>query len=338
VKHPTVQDTATLASAGKTYVLDGVVGFPAPYSAGLQSYISSNGDSVTCSPQGGADNYICLLPDGTDVAKVALVNGAARVASDAPDAYRVQQLEAINNRRGYWVSAPDAVMTAALLPPPEQPQYAFVAGDDGVDGISYVGGAPVAMIAGESVFMVYGDDALGWGYYDHYHHWHGAPDRYRNHLEHFHPGGHGLRGYDHFGRDAGLRGREDVMRHDALTRGREDAFRPGEVHPGMAGPSYHPGMAGPGVRPGMAAAERPGMAVGPGVRPGFAGPGAVGRPGTMQVAGARPGVAGPAAGGFMHPGAAASAGGFHPAAAPAMHAAAPAPRPAAPSGGGGKHK
>ena len=312
VKHPVVQDTSTLFAGGKTYLLDGVVGFQAPYSGQLQSYIAANGDSATCSPQNDAGRYVCLMPDGTDVAKVALVNGAARVAPDAPDAYRVQQLDALNNRRGYWATASETVMTAALLPPEPSVQYTLVAGDDGVDGITYVGGAPVALIDGELAFLVYGDDDLGWGYYDHYHHWHGAPDRFRHHMDHFHPGGHGLRGYDGFHHDAAMRGRETAMRYDA---GRGGAGRPG-----MGGPAGHPGaMTMPGGRPGTG--------------------GSAGHPGTMAMASGRPGTAG---GGFVHPGAAASAGGYHPGAPPAMHTAVAAPHPAAPhpsgGGGGGKHK
>jgi endonuclease YncB( thermonuclease family) len=340
VKHPVVQDTATLVAGNKTYVLDGVDGFQAPYSSQLQGYIAANGDSVTCSPQSDAGNFICLMPDGTDVAKVALVNGAARVGQDAPDAYRVQQLDALNNRRGYWATASEAVMTAALLPP-EQPdaEYTLVAGDDGTDGITYVGGAPVALIDGESVFLVYGDDDLGWGYYDQYHHWRDAPDRFRHHMEHFHPGGHGLRGHDAFHRDAGMRGREEAGRRDAAARGREDAARRdagarGREEAGRAGAARgheEAGRAG-GARPGaMGGREEAGRAGG--ARPGMGG--AAGRPGNMAMAGGRP-----AGGGFMHPGAGASAGGFHPAAAPAMHSA--APRAAAPrasgGGGGGKRK
>ena len=93
--HPSVPNTATLAAAGKTYPLDGLQGFGQPYVSQLQSYIAANGDSLSCSPQGETENYICLLTDGTDIAKVALVNGAARVAPDAPDSYRQQQAEAL---------------------------------------------------------------------------------------------------------------------------------------------------------------------------------------------------------------------------------------------------
>jgi endonuclease YncB( thermonuclease family) len=344
LRHPAAPDTATLVADGKAYALDGVVGFQAPYSNQLQGYIAANGDSATCSPQNDAGHYICLMPDGTDVAKVALVNGAARVAQDAPDAYRVQQLDALNNRRGYWATAPEAVLTAALLPPEPDVQYTLVAGDDGVDGITYVGGAPVAVIDGESAFLVYGDDDLGWGYYDHYHHWHGAPDRFRHHMEHYHPGGHGLRGYDGFHRDAAMRGREEAMRHDAgraggfrpAMGGREDPMHAGGVRPGMGAAGPHPGnMAMAGSHPGNAAIT--------GSHPGNAAM-AGGRPGNLAMAGARPGGAGGApGGGFMRPNPAASAGGYHPGAAPAMHTAAAAPHAAAPhpsggGGGGGKHK
>jgi endonuclease YncB( thermonuclease family) len=345
VQHPIVRDTATLVAANKTYVLDGLIGFSVPYSGQLQGYIVTNGDSMTCSPQGAPGSFICVLPDGTDIAKVALVNGAARVSEDAPDAYRVQQLDALNNRRGYWLTAPDAVITAALLPPPD-PEYVLSAGDDGADGITYVGGAPTALIDGAPVFLVFGA-GLGWGYYDHYHHWRGAPDRYRAHLEHFHPEGRGLRGFDH-----GYGYHNEAMRHDAALRSGEFAHEGGRPGAAGYGPAAHPGAAGYGAagHPGAAgygAAGHPGVAgYGAAGHPGTAGYGAAGHPGAAGPAGhpgmgapvGHPGVGAPgmqhaggmtmagrpggAPGGFMHPGAAASAGGFHPGAAPAMHAAA----------------
>ena len=357
VKHPVVQDTSTLFADGKTYILDGVIGFEAPYTAQLQSYITANGDTVTCAPQNDAGHYACLMPDGTDIAKVALVNGAARVDDDAPDGYRVQQLDAVNNRRGYWATAPQAVLTAALAMPQPDVEYALVAGDDGTDGITYIDGAPVALIDGESVFLVYGDDDLGWGYYDHFHHWHGAPDRFRHHLDHFHPGGHGLRDHDayhlspamraheetvrrdyglHGREEAGMRGHEDAMRRDPALRGREEAGMRGREEAGMrareeAGMRGREEAATRGREEAMRGGARPGMG-GPMGRPGMGGP--MGRPGGMAMAGGRP--MGGAPGGFMRPGAGASAGGFHPGgmgggmrAAPAVHAS---------GGGGGKHK
>ena len=324
VAHPVVQDTATLAAGPKVFALDGIVGFAMPYSGQLQGYIAGAGDSMTCSPQGDPGHFVCLLPDNTDIAKVALVNGAARVAPDAPDAYRAQQLDALNNRRGYWATVSDSVRASAMVLEP-QPEYVLAAGDDGVDGISYVGGAPMAMIDGASVFLVFGA-GLGWGYYDHYHHWRGAPDRYRYHMEHFHPDGHGLRGFD-----------RGVGYHDA-------ALRAGEVHPGFhggvpgaaehAGAYGHPGAyehAGVAGHPG--AYEHAGVAAHPGAGAPMAhaamgAPGA--HPGNMAAGGARFG--GPPGGGFMHPGAAASAGGFHPGVpGGAMHTAAAAPHVSAPA-------
>jgi hypothetical protein len=228
-------------------------------------------------------HYTCLLGDGTDIAKVALVNGAARVGTDAPDAYRVQQAEALNNHRGFWLNQSQEMIMASMTVAGPPPCCAYVGGDDGVDGISYVAGVPTAVIEGETVFLTYGDDA-GWGYYDHWRHWRGAPGRYRAHLDHYHPYGHGLRGYSH----------EAAMRHEA-------AFHPGAVHPGMGAPGMRPGVAAAGVRPGMAA---------PGMRPGGAGPGMAHSNGF--------------GGGFIHPGPSAAGfhpgGGASMArAAPAMH-------------------
>jgi len=301
VAHPAVRDTATLVADNQTYVLDGLQGLGAPYAGQMQSYIAANGDSVTCSPQDAPGHYICVLGDGTDVAKVALVNGGAVVASDAPDSYRLQQLDALNNHRGIWTNPPpNLLLVSTEAPPPVE--FVLIAGDDGADGITYVGGVPEAIIDGDPVFLVYGGDA-GWGYYDHWHHWRDAPDRYRAHMDRFHPGGHGLRGYHE---DAGLR--RDGAHPEA---GRGEVGR-GGVHPGEtreAGLAGRPGGAA-GVHPGVAGGARP--AVAGGVHPGVAGgnhslvaPGA--RPG-MASAGLHPGMGG--GGGFVRP--SPSAGGFHP--------------------------
>jgi len=206
VKHPSVRDTATLLADGKTYRLNGVVGLGGPYARELQGYIVAHDDSLVCQPQDGGDRYICVLSDGTDIAKVALVNGAAKVAADSPDTYRVQQGEAIDNRRGVWSTVTIAAAQAMrVVPPPGPADYPVVVGDE-ADGVTYVGGAPAAVIGGETVFLAFGG-ALGWGYYDHWHHWRGAPDRFRAHMEHFHPGGVGLRGYRAEGfRPAGFAG------------------------------------------------------------------------------------------------------------------------------------
>jgi endonuclease YncB( thermonuclease family) len=306
LKHPAVQDTATLVADGQTYVLNGILGLGAPYAAQLQGYIAANGDALTCQPQIEPGQYICMLTDGTDIAKVALVNGAARVAPDAPDAYRTQQLDALNNHRGLWLNPPQEILLAASSVQAVEVCCVLQPGDDGTDGIVYVAGVPEAVIDGDPEFLYYGGD-LGWGYYDHFHHWRDAPDRFRHHLEHFHPDGHGLRGYGHDAevrRDVVMHREEAVrhdegLRHDAVARG--EVGRPGGmggVHPAMAG-AAHPGMAG-AAHPGMAGAARPGMARG-----------------------------------FMRP--APSAGGFHPGGM-AAHAPAPTVHASAGGGGGGRRK
>ena len=303
IVHPAVSNTATLVAGGKPFPLAGLDGLGQPYASQLQGYIAANGDSLSCSQQGMAETYICLLNDGTDVAKVALVNGAARVAPDAPDAYRVQQSEALNNHRGFWLNPPQDAMLAAQVAP--QTQYAFVSGDEGVDGVSYVGGAPMAVIDGEAAFLVYGD-ALGWGYYDHWHHWHGAPDRYRAHMERYHPYGHGLRGYDHaeaFRHEAGYRPgpgyHNDAGYHNEAGFHHEEAMHQQATFNHQDAMRHDMAMHPAGARPGMTAAP-------------------AGHPGQMAGGFGRPAAAG---GGFVHPGAMASAGGFHPGAPmPAMHA------------------
>ncbi len=333
IKHPIVRDTATFFANNTTYVLDGVIGLGVPYSTQLQGYIAANGDSLSCQPQNIPGRYICVLPDGTDIAKVSLVNGAARVDGDAPDAYRVQQLDALNNHRGYWLNPPPAVVMEVRNYAPPTDCCVFVAGDDGSDGITYVGGAPTAVIGGETVFLVLAGLA-GWGYYDHYHHWHGAPAGYRSHLERFHPEGRGLRGY-----------RQDAAYHNGggyAPGGRPGAYgahpggaapyaggRPGGAapyaggHPGGVGTPYggaHPGGGAPtygGARPGGGstyAGGHPGGGAGYGTaHPGGVAPGAVHNPSAGGGSFVRPGGGAAPGGGGFHPSAGGGAGGgFHP--------------------------
>ncbi len=311
LKHPVVRDTATLVADNQTYMLNGVQGLGQPFAGQLQGYLAANGDSVTCDPQGLPDHFICVTSDNTDLAKVALVNGAAIVAPEAPDSYRLQQAEALNNHRGVWLNPPsNLLITSAAVAEPAE--FALVVGDDGGDGVTYVGGVPTALIDGEAVFLVYGGDA-GWGYYDHWHHWRGAPGRYRAHMEHFHPYGHGLRGYHD-----GVFRRDEPIRRDEVARRDDGLRREAAAHPG----AERPGGVRVGEVRGAPAAGRPGE-----VRSAAAGA----HPGMVQ-GGAHPAAAG---GGFVHPGP--SAAGFHPAAA-APHAAAPAVHASAGVGGGGGRK
>ena len=235
LQHPQIVDTATLVMGGQTYLLDGIDGVGAPYAPVMQSYIANAGDSLSCEAEANPGHFICVLPDGTDIAKVALVNGAARVTPDAPDSYRIQQLDAINNHRGMWVTPPPPDMMATLVVTDPADCCVLVAGDDGFDGITYVGGEPTAIIDGSTVFLTYAGDA-GWGYYDGGHQWHDAPAAYSDHLNHFHPDAHGLRGKLLIGRVAphdscaGLRRDHEVKRvlkdqHPVCHRQRQCAAR-----------------------------------------------------------------------------------------------------------------
>jgi endonuclease YncB( thermonuclease family) len=266
VKHPTVQDTATLVADNQSYALDGIEGIGGDYARSFQGYIAANGDSLLCQPQGGPDNFVCLLPDGTDVAKVALVNGAARVTADAPDAYRAQQADAFAHHRGIWQNA--TVDTMVDLPPPP---IVVVPGDE-FAGLVYVDGVPTAEIDGQTVFFAYAD-GLGWGYWDPGHHWHGAPAQFSAHLDHFHPAGAGLRGFA--SRSVGGGGGAGAGQHGGVAQGQGG-------HPGVGQTGGRPVAGGQGGRPatGQAGAGRVGAPSAGGVaRPGVAGQGTAGHPG-----------------------------------------------------------
>ncbi len=313
VVHPTVVNTATLASGDKKFILDGVIGLGQPYAGQLQGYIQANGDQLTCQPQGVPGHYICMLGNGTDIAKIALVNGAARVGPDAPDTYRVEQLDALNNHRGFWLNPP-ANYAANDAPPSPDACCVFVAGDDGGDGITYVGGEPTAVIDGQTVFLILAG-AAGWGYYDHDRHWHDAPGHFRSHLERFHPNGQGLRAYRPSGAGIGVRMPVGVgggvrVGGGVITGGHVGVGAGGLPiggHTGVALGGGHPVGPGPGFRPGVP------FGGGGGGRPGptFATHSSVGGGGFHGFGG-----------GFVRP-TAPVGGGFHPPAGGGFHGAAP---------------
>ncbi len=96
-----VLDTATLSVAGQQLALAGIAGVAGELAGKLQQSIRSHGGAVQCvaSPSGG---YLCTLPDGVDVARLALFNGAARPGEDASADYRAQAEAARAARRGLW--------------------------------------------------------------------------------------------------------------------------------------------------------------------------------------------------------------------------------------------
>lgn len=73
-----------------------------------------------------------------------------------------------------------------------QPGYAqpgYPAGDYGYPGYAYNDGSPTLFVEGATVPLIYYGG--GWGYWDGYRRWHGAPDRIGRDLDRRHPGGAG---------------------------------------------------------------------------------------------------------------------------------------------------
>jgi hypothetical protein len=95
-----VIDTAKLVVDGHTLALSGVRGEGGSYARGLQGVINTQGRIVTCTRQANA--YLCRLPNGVDIAREVLLNGAAEPADDASDDYRGQADAARAARRGVW--------------------------------------------------------------------------------------------------------------------------------------------------------------------------------------------------------------------------------------------
>jgi hypothetical protein len=113
---------------------------------------------------------------------------------------------------GYPAQAPyyPPPQTSYVPPPPDYPGEQYV----------YTDGTPYAVVGGQQYVVLF-DPGLGWGFYDGYHRWHGAPPRWRDDFERRYPGG---RGY-------------------APGPPREANFRPGAPPPGRPGgpPPARPG-------------------------------------------------------------------------------------------------
>lgn len=95
-----VVDTGMLTINGQQVPLVGVRGETGEYATQLQQMINANGPQVTCSLRG--DAYQCNLPNGLDIARSALFNGAAEPTDDASDDYRAQADAARQAHRGIW--------------------------------------------------------------------------------------------------------------------------------------------------------------------------------------------------------------------------------------------
>ena len=201
-----VHDTATLVVEERAVPLYAVDGFGGEPALAMQQYVDSEGRAVNCSPL-ESKGFVCTLRDGTDVAKAALVNGAARVTPDAPADYVAQQEDAQKAKRGIWRDGVDKVEAVPLS------RGATTLSDSYVPGVPYAGakGVPAAFTAASPVngLAVIGDQpftladgdptpvlyrpGVGWGFWDRYFVWRTAPASWVPRLEQLHPHGSNLR-------------------------------------------------------------------------------------------------------------------------------------------------
>ncbi len=96
----TVVDTATLNVNQVPVNLTGVAATTPEAANHLQEFIDAAGSTVHCVPNG--PGYTCTLPNGADVARIALFNGAAQSNADSTPDYLAQQDAAKAARRGIW--------------------------------------------------------------------------------------------------------------------------------------------------------------------------------------------------------------------------------------------
>ena len=101
---PIIRDTATLVIDGRAILVAGIEGVGGAPLSSFKDFVEAAGGTVTCVPAPGISTYTCHLSDGSDLATIALLNGAARLGSDAPAAYRMQEEIARTNHRGIWAS------------------------------------------------------------------------------------------------------------------------------------------------------------------------------------------------------------------------------------------
>ena len=192
LRDPTVETTANLTAGRQTVTLDGLIGFPAQfYTLQLQNYINAHGNRLSCKRQPNG-RYVCLLPDGTDLASVALRNGLARISADATSQYRSDQATAVATKTGIWFNPPSEEGLVSIPVLQAQPTCCTYAPGDIGGGLNYVDGVPYALINGEPAFFDY-VPLLGFGFFDAERRFHRAPEPFLDHLNRFHPAGAGLR-------------------------------------------------------------------------------------------------------------------------------------------------
>lgn len=96
-----VLTTSTLSVNGQSIALDGIEGSEGPLAAQMEAFLQEQGGTVHCTAQ-SSGAYKCETSTGYDVAAAALVNGAARTAAGAPQAYVELEAQARKTNRGIW--------------------------------------------------------------------------------------------------------------------------------------------------------------------------------------------------------------------------------------------
>ena len=96
----TVADTATLEVGGSVVRPFGIAAEDGEPARGMALFVQEQGGRVSCLHREAA-RYVCQL-GGRDIAEVALFNGAARAAADAPESYRQREAQAREAGRGVW--------------------------------------------------------------------------------------------------------------------------------------------------------------------------------------------------------------------------------------------
>lgn len=96
-----VLDTANIMVGGRIVQLDGIRGLRGKHVKLMEEYIKKQGSSVICNHSFG-DKYLCRLPNGVDLGRAAVFNGAAWVLPGGPAEYDKAEANARERKKGVW--------------------------------------------------------------------------------------------------------------------------------------------------------------------------------------------------------------------------------------------
>ena len=169
---PQVVNTAQLQDGGLTISLFGLHGVGGAAAGAVQNYLNHAGQAVKCEAK-GSGGYVCMMPDGNDLAQMILENGDAQTTPDAPDLYRQLEADAQAARRGIWSLPPGGQAPSGQAAAPRN-----ILRDDA--DVSHVVPADLPANAGggygwamdPQIFLVLGPNGSDWGYYDQGQQWH----------------------------------------------------------------------------------------------------------------------------------------------------------------------